>query len=311
MGSHALPVRSTQASRTLVILAVSLITLSVFGFSLKTILGLGLHNDRYLQIVVAPLACALLLFFERSAIFSRPAWSPRAGIPLLSASVLLGIFSLYFDPAARLPFAVLAMVLMWMAAFILCCGADSFRAGIYPLSCLFLMIPLPAGWMDQAATWLQHGSAAAAFEILRLPGIPVFRHGMVFSLPGLDFEVGPECSGIHSSLALMMIAIVAGYIFLRSGWTRLVLIALTIPIALLKNAIRIVVITLLGARVDRAFFDGPFHHRYGGLVFSAVAVLLFVLLLAGLQAVERRPWSRRAGDHPDPSLVGFGRESRT
>jgi len=86
---------------------------------------------------------------------------------------------------------------------------------------------------------------------------------------------------------------VAGYLCLRSWWTRTALIVLTAPIALLKNAIRIVVITLLGARVDRAFFDGPFHHRYGGAIFSVVAVALFVAVLAGLQRLEKGSASPR------------------
>ena len=290
MTSRALPIRSTPAARSLTILAAGLITLVVFSPVLKSAVSLGMHDDRYLQILVAPLACCLLLFWERTEIFSRAAYSPQAGIPLLAVSALLGIFSLYANLAgggAGGPLAVSAMILMWMAAFALCCGMDSFRAALYPLCCLFLMIPVPSSWMDRATVFLQNGSAGFSYGILRMVGMPVWRHGTTFSLPGLDFEVARECSGIHSSLALMMIAILAGYICLRSGWTRVALITLTVPIALLKNAIRIVVTTVLAVRVDRAFIDGPFHHRYGGVVFSAVGVVPFVLLLAGLQRVER------------------------
>ena len=182
-----------------------------------------------------------------------------------------------------------------MAAFVLCYGMQSFRAGIYPLCCMFLMIPLLPSWMDRIAAVLQHGSAAISYEILRLSGIPVWRRGMLFSLPGLDFEVGPECSGIRSSLAMMMVAIVAGYVYLRSGWARSALILLTIPIILFKNSVRIVVISTLGAYVDRVFIDGPFHHRYGGLLFSVVGVVLLVLVLAGLQKIEMRRRSYGGG----------------
>ncbi len=291
MGSHVLPIGSSQAPRNRVIFAICLLTLVVFGPSLQKIISLALSDDRYLQVAVAPLACSLLLFRQRTEIFSRARYSPRAGIPLLSVTVLLAMLSVYRNPdsdSTGLPLTVLAVIFVWIAAFVLCFGAQSFRAGLYPLGCLFLMIPPPSSWMDQIAAALQHGSAAVSYEILRLSGIPVLRRGTLFSLPGLDFEVAPECSGIHSSLALMMIAIVAGYVCLRSGWTRSALILLTIPIALFKNAIRIVVITVLGTYVDRVFIDGPFHHRYGGPLFSAVAVALFVLLLAGLQKTEKR-----------------------
>jgi len=293
-------VRSTEASRGFVILLVVLLTLLLFGLSLKSVVRLGLHDDRYLQIVVAPFACCLLLFWERTRIFSRANSSPQGGIWLLSVSALMGVLAVSLKPGGEdgAVLAILAMILLWMGAFLFCCGFDSFRAAIYPLCCLFLMIPLPSSCMDRAAQLLQHASAATSYGILRMTAIPVLRHGMVFSLPGLDFEVAPECSGIHSSLALMMVAIVAGFIFLGSGWSRAALIALTVPIAIIKNSIRIAAIAFLAARVDRWFIDGPFHHRYGGLVFSAVAVVFFVLLLAGLQKIEK--W--RAGRNFSPRL---------
>jgi exosortase/archaeosortase family protein len=93
---------------------------------------------------------------------------------------------------------------------------------------------------------------------------------------------------------MLTVAIIAGYIYLRSGWARWMLILFTIPIALLKNAVRITVISILGAYVDRAFVDGPFHHRYGGLVFTVVGVVLFVAVLAGLQRIENWRPARRA-----------------
>ena len=291
MGSNVLPAGSSQAARKLSVFAICLPTLLVFWPSLKAAVGLALRDDRYLQIVLAPLACSFLLFRHRAEIFDKARYSPRTGIPLLSLAVLLGIASVYRDPGSGsggLPAAVFAIVLVWMAAFVLCYGVQSFREGIYPLCCLFVMIPLPPSWMDRIAAGLQHGSAAVSYQILRISGIPVLRRGFQFSLPGLDFEVAPECSGIRSSLAVMMVAIVAGYVYLRTGRARSALILLTVPIVLFKNALRIVVISTLGAYVDRGFLDGPFHHRYGGLLFTVVGAALFVLLLAGLQKIERR-----------------------
>jgi exosortase len=301
MGRKVLPAGSSQVAHSLSIYAICLLTLLVFWPSLKTAIRLALSDDRYLQIVVAPLMCSFLIFRQRTEIFAQARYSPRIGIPLLSLAMLLGIVSVYRNPgseSAGLLLAVFGIVLVWISAFVLCYGLQSFRAGIYPLGCLFLMVPLPPSWMDRIAAGLQYGSATVSYEILRLSGIPVLRHGLHFSLPGLDFEVAPECSGIRSGLALIMVAIVAGYVYLRSGWARSALILLTVPIVLFKNAVRIVVISTLGADVDRVFIDGPLHHRYGGLVFTVVGTALFVLVLAGLQKIEKRrpmpigrPWA--------------------
>ena len=289
--SKALPAGFSQTVRGLAIFAIWLSSLLLFWPSLKAALGLALHDDRYLQIVLAPLMSSFLIFWQRTDIFSQARYSPRAGIPLLSVAMLLGLASVSHQTdgeSAGLLFAIFAIVLIWMAGFVLCYGVQSFWAALYPLCCLFLMLPLPPSWMDRINTVFQYGSAEVSYQLLRLSGIPVLRHGVQFSLPGLNFEIAPECSGIRSSLALVMVAIVAGYVYLRSPWARSALIFLTVPIVVLKNAVRIAVITALGAYVDRAFVDGPFHHQYGGLLFSLLGVALFVLALATLQKVERR-----------------------
>lgn len=290
MRSKVLPASPGRAAVGLGILAIWVPTLLVFWPVLKIALGMALRDDRYLQVALAPLASLFLIVWQRAEIFSQAHYSPRLGIPLVSLAMLLGIISSAQDldgESTGLLFAVLALIFVWIAAFILYYGPRTFQAALYPLCCLFLMVPLPPSWMDWIATGLQQGSAALSFEILRFSGIPVLRHGTQFSLPGLDFEVAPECSGIRSSLALMMVAIVTAYMYLQSCWTRLTLILLTLPIVLLKNSVRIVVISTLGAYVDRGFIDGPFHHEYGGLIFSVLGVALLVALLARLQGLEK------------------------
>jgi exosortase len=89
-----------------------------------------------------------------------------------------------------------------------------------------------------------------SYEMLRLAGIPVYAQGMKLFLPNLTLEVAPECSGIRSLIALTLAALVAGRLFLRYGSTRLALALSTIPIAILKNALRISVNAWLGAYVN-------------------------------------------------------------
>ena len=277
---------SPKPSRGLKVLFVAILFLALplFWPSLISTLSLAVHDDRYLQVAVAPFLTSLLILWNRKAIFSRARWCPAVGLPLIAVAGLLGARFRSF----ALPLAVLAFVMFALSAFLLCFGARSFHASLYPLSCLFLMIPYPAAWLNRVATILQYGSADVSYALLRLTGFPVFRDGLVFSLPGLDFAVAPECSGIRSSLALLMVCLVAAYLYLRSGWSRLALILLTVPIALLKNATRITVIAILGAYVNRIYIDGPLHHRYGGLVFSVFGAVVFVLVLAGLQRLEKR-----------------------
>jgi exosortase len=287
--SDVLPVRRGPVARSWLMTAIGLGTVCLFWPSLNAIMTLALHDDRYLQVLIAPVACALLMFVRRAEIFSRAQYSPRIGIPLLAVALCLALGTIYQYSGKNgtgLFLAVFAITLAWMSAFVLCYGFQSFRAGIYPLSCLFLMIPPFPSWMDLVARALQQGSAAVSYQLLRFSGIPVLRRGMQFSLPGFDFEVAPECSGIRSGIALIMVGVVVGYLYLHSGWARAVLLILTVPIVVFKNALRIVVLAVLGAYVNRIFVDGPLHHTYGGLVFSIVGITLFGLALAGLLKLE-------------------------
>jgi exosortase len=290
MESSFAPNRPRMAAGNIVMIAICLLAALVFWSSLEGAIRLALNDDRYLQIVLGPLACVFLLFWHKGHIFSQARYSPDIGIPILSLAVLLAACCRYMIPnsgTTGILGGTLGIVLIWLAAFVLRFGVRSFRAGVYPLGCLLLLIPVPPVWIDQVATGLQYGSAAVSHELIRLSGIPVWRHGMQFSIPGLDFEVAPECSGIRSSLTLMIVAVVAGYIYLRSAWSRSALVILTVPIVIFKNSVRIAGISILGAYVDPVFFSGPLHHSYGGLVFSVVGVILFVLALAAIQKVER------------------------
>jgi exosortase len=119
-------------------------------------------------------------------------------------------------------------------------------------------------------------------------GVPFLRDGMVFRLPGQAIEIAKECSGIRSSLALMLTTLLAGYLNLRSNTHRILLTAIAIPLAILKNGIRITALTILAVRVDPGFLTGRLHAE-GGVVFFVIALLLLGGALRLLQRLEDAP----------------------
>ena len=276
-------------TRHLCATALALLVLALFWPVFKTVANLALHEDSYVQILAAPFLVLFFLYWERRRIFRDVRWSPGSGIPALT--LLLAAYFLYLrnqshlSESLRLILAVGVLILAWMAVFVLCYGLRSFRMAWFPLGCLLLMLPVPPSFMAQLTAGLQRGSAATSQALLRLFGVPVFAQGTKFSLPGLEIEVAPECSGIHSCLALALVGLIASRVCLQSGWNRLLLVLATFPIAIFKNAIRISVIASLGAYVNRAFLFGPIH-RYGGLVFTPLAIVFLALLLLAFQRFE-------------------------
>ena len=106
-------------------------------------------------------------------------------------------------------------------------------------------------------------------------------------MPGVTIQVAEECSGIRSTLALLITTTLAGYLFLQTSWRRWLLVLVVVPVAIVKNGLRIAGLSTLAVYVNPGFLTGPLHHR-GGIVFFMIALLPMALLLIYLQRSERR-----------------------
>lgn len=284
-----------SALRTHLLFAV-LIVLSLIPFraTLAGLLELSLADDRYSHIALIPLISAGIVYLEKRTIFRTARYSPKPGGALLLAGLLLHFAAArWMAPAGRLSAQVLAVLLAWVGVFLLCYGPRSLKSAAFPAVFLLLAIPIPVAIVEKVSFALQAASAELSHALFRLLGVPVFRQGHVFSLPGLTIEVAEECSGIRSTTALIISSILVGYVFLRSGWRRLSLVLVTAFVAVFKNALRIVFLAAMSVYVDPGFLHGVLHHRYGGTVFSLVALAMIAPVFIAL----------RRGDPPAPAPV--------
>jgi exosortase len=273
-----------------------LLSLLLFWRTLSSLATLSLHDELASHVLLIPLISAFLIYLERKRIFLTPRYCPSIGVPgLLLAGILW--FSLQTPLSSlhstdRLAVAATLIVLAWISMFVLFYGTGSFKAAAFPLLFLLLMSPLPAVVAEHIVSVLQKGSAETCYALFRLMGVPVIRHGFLFSLPGVDIEVAEECSGIHSGLSLFIAGLLAEHILLQGYWKKACLVLCIFPIAIFKNAVRIVTIAWLGIHVNPDFFHGQLH-RQGGLPFS----LLSLALLAVLIWLLRRPMTSSRTDH--------------
>ncbi|HZR63509.1 MAG TPA: exosortase/archaeosortase family protein [Terriglobales bacterium] len=250
------------------------VSLVLFRDALNSLAGLSLHDDRASHILLIPVISGFLLYLERKRIFGTPRVRRQIGLALILLALVL-----WFTLKTRNSSVFAALiVLVWIATFIFWYGTDAFKAATFPLLFLGLMIPLPAVIAEHIVSVLQKGSAEVCYALFRFTGVPVVRQGLVFSLPGIDIEVAKQCSGIHSALSLFIAGLLAEHVFLQGIGKKLAFTLLIVPIAIFKNAVRIVVISWLGIYVDPGFFHGALH-RQGGLPFSLLAIGMMGLLL--------------------------------
>jgi exosortase len=248
------------------------------------------------HLILIPIVTLVLIIQSRVSIFSSTRWAVRAGIAAIAAGVaIMAVARLFpsWPDGDALSWMIAAIAILWVGGFLLCFGWPAARAAAFPLLFLAFMIPLPQALLNGATRVLKTGSAEAVAGLFTLSGTTYFRDGFMFSLPGFDIVIADECSGIRSSIALVLTSLLAGDMFLKNGWTKALLVLAALPIAVIKNGIRIVGLSLLALHVDPEYLTGQLHHE-GGFVFFLLALAILGPVLHLLRRFE--PDNRAAGE---------------
>lgn len=261
----------------------------LFWKPLYGIFQLAMKNDTYSYILLIPFIFAWLVYTERTNARLETGSSLWSSVVLI-LGVLFGVFALRCNSCAltgTLGLYSLSFILFLAAGFILILGNSKAWASLFSLSFLIFAIPIPNFLLDKIIYWLQSGSAAIASVLFDLSGAPVLREGFVFRLPKMSIEVAQECSGIRSSMALLILALLLSHFAFRPFWKKLVFVAAGLCMMLIKNGIRIASLTLLANYVNPNFLYGSLHHQ-GGIVFFLIGLALLVPVF----------WFLRKGETP-------------
>ena len=271
-------VETRLASHKLAFLGL-LVAISIVWFwpYVLAVAEVALRQEQYSHILLILPLSACLAFMEAKQGICEGKAAPKAGLALLAPAALLswigrGI-AIPLSESTRLSLNILALVLFWFAFVLLLFGTAAFRRFQWPLLVLLLLVPLPELVVSRLVFVFQVASAKTTFWLFRLAGIPVTQHGLILSLPMLDVEVAQQCSGIRSTMMLLVTSLTLCYLFLKPGWRRVLLLILVLPIAVLKNGVRIFVLATLGMYVDEAWLNGRLHHQ-GGVVFFMVGTAM-------------------------------------
>jgi exosortase len=289
---------TSQIPRHACFLLLMVTTVAWFWRPLATVLSFSLQYGRYehhSHIVLIPLISLYLLYSNRRAIFARVEYTAWPGVFLMTIGVAWSWLTgaLAPDQQADLSPAMLSLVTTCWGAFLLCYGFQAFRKASFELLLLFFMVPIPPYLLEPIIGFLQMASTEATDFLFGLLGVPVFRQGFVFVLPGLTIEVAESCSGIRSSLALLITSLVAGHLFLGSTWSKAALVLVVVPLSIVKNAIRIVVLSLLASYVNPSFITDSALHRNGGIPLFFVTLAALAAIVWLLRRFEARPGTAR------------------
>lgn len=232
-------------------------------------------------LLLAPLAAWLAWRIGRAE-GSRP--QPLLGLGLILTAIVLRYVAAL---AAEVFVGRFAMLLALGGLVVWGWGVRQLLHWWLPTLLIGLSIPLPEIVLGSLALPLQFQASKLGAALLSTRGIPVHLDGNVIRLPGHDLFVTEACSGLRSLTALLSLGVLLGGLMLRHPVSRVAIVALSIPVAVLVNGVRVFGTGFLVAFVDPKLAEGFSHMTEGWLLFLVAFAVLGVITWAALR-VERR-----------------------
>lgn len=268
---------------------------------------------RELAPFVAAAAAFLILFSQPALLLFRDWWNdPDAGHGLLLAPLAiwlawkrglvpaqpqrwLGLLVLGGGVAVRYLSGLAAeLFTMRFSMVIAAIGLILFFRGIrqalhwwLPIILIALSIPIPDVLTNSLALPLQLKASQWGAALLQARHVPAQLAGNIIRLPGRDLFVTEACSGLRSLTALLSLGVLVGGLWLRHPVSRMLLVALAIPVAMVVNAFRVFLTGFLVHWVDPSLGEGFMHLSEGWLLF-VVAFLILGAFTWGVGTIEHR-----------------------
>lgn len=231
-------------------------------------------DPNYTHGFFVPLFTLYFVWEKWDKLKAMPVKGSLLGLPLLLLGVAVKLWTLFYHS----PFvSCSSMILVIAGAVLLAAGWGVFRETAVPIFFLILMMPLPTPIYNRIALPMRRFAAIVSTFVLHGLGVPILREGNTIVLAQRTLEVAEACSGMRFLTGFIALGVAFAYLCRRPMWERVALVASSLPIAVLSNAVRVTVIALLAHWGYDSFVDGPPH--------SATAIVLFAFAAAAL-AIE-------------------------
>lgn len=156
---------------------------------------------------------------------------------------------------------------------------------------LFLITP-PENWVFVATRPMKVLLSGAAVDTLAWMGFAVGSTGSVIQIEGFQLLVATACSGINSLIGISAISLF--YVYLRHGHApryAAVLAVLVLPIAVLTNFLRILILVLVTYWFGEDVAQGLAHDAAGILMFGLALALFLALDTVAYPLFRRLGWT--------------------
>jgi exosortase len=244
-------------------LPITVLVAIVYGKVLAGLASEWWTQDSATYGILIPPAALYVAWTRRNETLGHAIRPDNRGLWLIAAATLLytlgSLGAEFFLP--RVSFVVLLAGLVWTFW-----GVARLKSLSFPLTLLVTMVPLPALISNVIAVPLQLLASDLATRVAQSVGVSVFRDGNVLTLANMSLGVEEACSGLNSLSALIVGSVLLGFLLLKHPLFRFTLFALTIPLAIAVNVVRVTGTAIL-ADSHQEIAEGFYHGFSGWLVF--------------------------------------------
>ena len=234
------------------------------------------HDSFYSHGWLIPFASAWLVWQRRERLQSLSRRGSFWGLSLLAPALLIHVVSTWWHLGFVSGFAMVAAV--WGLVWTLW-GWSTLAALRFPMLFLLFMVPLPGIVLIAVSFKMKIFAASLAAHLLSWMGIPAAQAGSMIRVPGVSVVVDDTCSGLRSLISLIALSTLWTSLMPAGSkrWKKLTIVAASIPIALVSNMARILVLVLLSAIYGPQIAEGFIHYGSGFVVFGiALATLAWL-----------------------------------
>ena len=231
------------------------------------------NESYYSHGILIPFMSAFVIWFNWKRIVRTPVEPSAWGLALLAPTILVQ-FGSHRSGAESI--SGLTVPITLLGASLVLFGKRVTRELLFPILFLYFMCVPPTQYLYGLSFRIQERSTVAATAGLRLMGFDALREGVAIQLPNIRVLVGAPCSGFRMLIALL--AFTTFFAYMKKGplWGRLSLVALVIPLSLVANSVRVLLIALVG----EYWGEDAMHsfHNYSGYIVLVIAFAILVQL---------------------------------
>ena len=181
-----------------------------------------------------------------------------------------------------------------VVAFYAYCGTAVMRLLWFPTFYFIFLFPPPDSLVATLTQPLKINISRAAVALLDACGMTIARKGVIIQVDQYDILVAAACAGLNSIISLSAIGLFYIYVRHNANWRYALLLMIAIlPVAILANFVRVLLLILITDFMGDAWAQGIFHETAGMIMF-AVALLSIFGIDRLAEPVRRRLATRTA-----------------